>query len=146
MTNGILLTRHNQEITQWSPDPFPRERVGSGHETSEYQAFLWEGEGPRDEAKYNWPGSMKPNLISRLLTMNSWRTKLSPYRHNAVIYRLTWSLRQQSWPQPGRRWLPSLQCPSESLSMTEMETLFVNALWTSGVPDPPSMPIIFWPN
>ena len=34
MTNGILLTRHNQEITQWSPDPFPRERVGSGHETT----------------------------------------------------------------------------------------------------------------
>ena len=33
MTNGILLTQHNQEITQWSPDPFPRERVGSGHET-----------------------------------------------------------------------------------------------------------------
>ena len=33
MTNGILLTRHNQEIAQWSPDPFPRERVGSGHET-----------------------------------------------------------------------------------------------------------------
>ena len=29
-----LLTRHNQEITQWSPDPFPRERVESGHETS----------------------------------------------------------------------------------------------------------------
>ena len=34
MTNGILLTRHNQEIAQWSPDPFPRERVGSGNETS----------------------------------------------------------------------------------------------------------------
>ena len=34
MTNGILLTRHNQEIAQWSPDPFPRERVGSGHKTS----------------------------------------------------------------------------------------------------------------
>ena len=33
MTNGILLTQHNQEIAQWSPDPFPRERVGSGHET-----------------------------------------------------------------------------------------------------------------
>ena len=33
MTNGILLTRHNQEIAQWSPDPFHRERVGSGHET-----------------------------------------------------------------------------------------------------------------
>ena len=28
-----LLTRHNQGIAQWSPDPFPRERVGSGHET-----------------------------------------------------------------------------------------------------------------
>ena len=29
-----LLTRHNQEIAQWSPDPFPHERVGSGHETT----------------------------------------------------------------------------------------------------------------
>ena len=28
-----LLTRHNQRFAQWSPDPFPRERVGSGHET-----------------------------------------------------------------------------------------------------------------
>ena len=37
MTNGILLTRHNQEIAQWSPDPFPRERVGSGHETRHNQ-------------------------------------------------------------------------------------------------------------
>ena len=34
MTNGILLTRHNQEIAQWSPDPFPHERVGSGDETT----------------------------------------------------------------------------------------------------------------
>ena len=25
-----LLTRHNQESSQWSPDPFPRKRVGSG--------------------------------------------------------------------------------------------------------------------
>ena len=33
MTNGILLTWHNQGIAQWSPDPFPCERVGSGHET-----------------------------------------------------------------------------------------------------------------
>ena len=33
MTNGILLTQHNQEIAQWSPDPFPREREGSGHKT-----------------------------------------------------------------------------------------------------------------
>ena len=32
MTNGILLTRHNQEIAQWLPDRFPHERVGSGHE------------------------------------------------------------------------------------------------------------------
>ena len=30
MTNGIFLTQHNQEIAQWA---FPRERVGSGHET-----------------------------------------------------------------------------------------------------------------
>ena len=28
-----LLAVHNQEITQVSPDPFPRERVGSGDET-----------------------------------------------------------------------------------------------------------------
>ena len=34
MTNGILLTQHNQEIAQWSPDPFPHERVGSGHDTT----------------------------------------------------------------------------------------------------------------
>ena len=33
-SESILLTRHNQESAQWSPDPFPRERVGSGHETS----------------------------------------------------------------------------------------------------------------
>ena len=30
----ILLTWHNQESVQWSPDPFPHERVESGHETS----------------------------------------------------------------------------------------------------------------
>ena len=30
MTNGIFLTRHNQKDAQWSPDPFPRERVGLG--------------------------------------------------------------------------------------------------------------------
>ena len=33
MTIVTLLTQHNQEIAQWSPDPFPRERVGSEHET-----------------------------------------------------------------------------------------------------------------
>ena len=26
-----LLTQHNQEIAQWSPDPFLCEKVGSGH-------------------------------------------------------------------------------------------------------------------
>jgi len=31
---SILLSRHNQETAQWSPDPFPRERAGSGHETN----------------------------------------------------------------------------------------------------------------
>ena len=36
----ILLTRHNQESAQWSPDPFPRERVGSGHETADHQDVL----------------------------------------------------------------------------------------------------------
>ena len=41
MTNGILLTRHNQEIAQWSPDPFPRERVGSGHETRKTRAIRY---------------------------------------------------------------------------------------------------------
>ena len=30
MTNGILLTRHNQEIAKWSPDPFPRGGWGLG--------------------------------------------------------------------------------------------------------------------
>ena len=29
-----LLTQHNQEIAQLLPDPFPRERVGSGDETT----------------------------------------------------------------------------------------------------------------
>ena len=29
-----LLTRHIQEIAQWSPDPFSRERVESGQETT----------------------------------------------------------------------------------------------------------------
>ena len=37
-TNGILLTWHNQGIAQWSPDPFPHERVGSGHETKSARA------------------------------------------------------------------------------------------------------------
>ena len=35
-SQSIVLTRHNQESAQWSPDPFPRERVGSGHETIGY--------------------------------------------------------------------------------------------------------------
>ena len=34
----IGLTRHNQEIAQWSPDPFSCERVGSGHETTRVTA------------------------------------------------------------------------------------------------------------
>ena len=38
LTNGILLTWYNQEIAQWSPDPFPCVRVGSGHETSQLAA------------------------------------------------------------------------------------------------------------
>ena len=46
MTNGILLTRHNQEIAQWSPDLFPRERVGSGHKTRECSALWGERKGP----------------------------------------------------------------------------------------------------
>jgi len=29
-----LLTQNNQEIAQESPDPFPREGVGSGNETN----------------------------------------------------------------------------------------------------------------
>ena len=29
-----MLTQHNQENAQWSRDPFPRERVGSGDETT----------------------------------------------------------------------------------------------------------------
>ena len=49
---AFLLTQHNQEIAQWSPDPFPRERVGSGHETTisiagkapylEYGSQVWD--------------------------------------------------------------------------------------------------------
>ena len=30
-SESILLTRYNQESSQWSPDAFPHERVGSGH-------------------------------------------------------------------------------------------------------------------
>jgi len=33
MTNGILLTRHNQEIAQWSPDPFLIRSRGWGLDT-----------------------------------------------------------------------------------------------------------------
>ena len=40
-----LLTWHNQESTQWSPDPFSRERVGervgSGHETNSTTDILY---------------------------------------------------------------------------------------------------------
>ena len=48
MTNGIFLTRHNQKITQWSPDPFPHKRVGSGYETSKsgtHAVLLWMSSG-----------------------------------------------------------------------------------------------------
>ena len=31
---------YNQEIAQWSPDPYSRERVGSGHETNDYVVRL----------------------------------------------------------------------------------------------------------
>ena len=34
-----LLTWHNQEITQWSRDPFPYERVGSGLKTRQCRLF-----------------------------------------------------------------------------------------------------------
>jgi len=30
---SILLSQHNQEIAQQSPEPFPHERAGSGHKT-----------------------------------------------------------------------------------------------------------------
>ena len=45
-----MLTQHNQENAQWSPDPFPRKRVG--HETMQatvsyirviVSAGLWTG-------------------------------------------------------------------------------------------------------
>ena len=52
MANGILLTRHNQEIAQWSPDPFPLERVGSGHETTQSTVIATESwVGPGNEAR-----------------------------------------------------------------------------------------------
>ena len=35
-----MMTQHNQEITQMSPDPFPLERAGSGHETTAASACL----------------------------------------------------------------------------------------------------------
>ena len=43
-----LLTRHNQENAQWSPDPFPRMRLGSGHKTKALVTkpfSLWVGSG-----------------------------------------------------------------------------------------------------
>ena len=33
-SESILLTWHNQENAQWSLDPFPHEKMGSGHETT----------------------------------------------------------------------------------------------------------------
>ena len=38
-----FLTQHNQENAQLSPDPFPRERVGSGDET--HTEEVWYGKG-----------------------------------------------------------------------------------------------------
>ena len=52
MTNGILLTRHNQEIAQCSPDPFPRERVGSGDETVSILQATESWAGPGNEATF----------------------------------------------------------------------------------------------
>ena len=56
MTNGILLTPHNQEVTQWSPDPFSRERVGSGHETRSPGPFSRERVGSGHETN-TWHGT-----------------------------------------------------------------------------------------
>ena len=58
MTNGILLTPHNQEVTQWSPDPFSRERVGSGHETRSPDHFSRERVGSGHKTR-------SPNPFSR---------------------------------------------------------------------------------
>ena len=82
MTNGILLTRQDQEIAQWSPDPFPRERVGSGHETRlllasfpvfdrlQYTAILqaiknWRRERPGNEARLDY--CAKRNSLAELV-------------------------------------------------------------------------------
>ena len=46
----ILLTRHNQESTQWSPDLFPCERVGSRHESTAAPPPLLLPERPGDKA------------------------------------------------------------------------------------------------
>ena len=37
-----LLTQHNQGIAQWSLDPFPHERVGSGHKTTPIPKALYQ--------------------------------------------------------------------------------------------------------
>ena len=99
MTNGILLTRHNQEIAQWLPDPFPRERVGSGHETTVFHAgtsYLFR-QTFRDltflfnvlYAGVNWT-TVSPSYLgrsSRIESVSSWRiflTKLGVKRGIAV--------------------------------------------------------------
>ena len=57
-----LLTRHNQENAQWSPDPFPCERVGSGHKTREPE--------PGNINELEFVGDSKRNLvITRQSTM-----------------------------------------------------------------------------
>ena len=39
-SDSRLLTRHNQENAQWSPDSFLCERVGSGHKTNRWKNMI----------------------------------------------------------------------------------------------------------
>ena len=59
MTVGILLTWHNQESVQWSPDPFPRKRVGSGYETKNSWAIY-------PDYRWNFIGDVTTFLDSRV--------------------------------------------------------------------------------
>ena len=73
MTNGILLTQHNQEVAQWSPDPFPRERVGSGHETISIM--------PRDTSSVSYSACNSNLLNKKFVQARCW--------YNIVTYIVT---------------------------------------------------------
>ena len=54
-----LLTRHNQEIAQWSPDPILCEKVGSGHMQNTINKI---SPRPKEEAKGSDHSEIPPPL------------------------------------------------------------------------------------